>query len=57
MSLHYFLKDGKTPRPVPEAVKRRTEAYRLALPTRCAARPPAPAPVPAPPPAPVPKAK
>ena len=43
MSIHYFLKDGKTARPVPARVRQRTEAYRAALPTRCAARqPPAP---------------
>jgi peptidoglycan/xylan/chitin deacetylase (PgdA/CDA1 family) len=41
VSLHYFLKDGKTPREVPEPVKHRTEAYRAALPERCARRSPA----------------
>ncbi|MEO7733786.1 MAG: polysaccharide deacetylase family protein [Kofleriaceae bacterium] len=44
VSLHYFLKDGKTPRELPAAVKQRTEAYRAALPERCAKRPPPPAP-------------
>ena len=44
VSLHYFLKDGKTPRELPAAVKQRTEAYRTALPERCARRPPPPAP-------------
>jgi peptidoglycan/xylan/chitin deacetylase (PgdA/CDA1 family) len=44
VSLHYFLKDGKTPRALPEAVKRRTMAYRAALPERCARRPPPPTP-------------
>lgn len=39
VSLHYFLKTGKTHRPIPDTVKARTEAYRIALPTRCAARP------------------
>ena len=39
VSLHYFLKDGKTPRPLPAAVVRRTAAYRAALPARCARRP------------------
>ncbi|MGE0401490.1 MAG: polysaccharide deacetylase family protein [Kofleriaceae bacterium] len=39
VSLHYFVKDGKTPRPIPEAVKKRTEAYRANLPNRCAKRP------------------
>jgi peptidoglycan/xylan/chitin deacetylase (PgdA/CDA1 family) len=38
VSLHYFLKDGKTLRPLPGEVKQRTEAYRQALPSRCAAR-------------------
>lgn len=48
VSLHYFLKVGKTHRPIPDAVKARTEAYRIALPTRCAARPkPASPPAPA----------
>jgi len=42
VSLHYFLKDGKTPRELPEAVTRRTEAYKTALPERCAHRPAAP---------------
>ena len=42
VSLHYFLKDGKTPRAIPEDVKQRTEAYRKALPDRCAKRPPPP---------------
>lgn len=44
VSLHYFLKNGKTHRAIPDAVKARTEAYRTALPARCAARPPRPAP-------------
>jgi peptidoglycan/xylan/chitin deacetylase (PgdA/CDA1 family) len=39
VSLHYFLKDGKTPRELPDAVKRRTDAYKAALPERCANRP------------------
>lgn len=39
VSLHYFLKTGKTHRPIPDAVKARTDAYRSALPTRCATRP------------------
>ena len=38
VSLHYFLKNGKTPREIPEPIKRRTEAYRAALPERCARR-------------------
>lgn len=41
VSLHYFLKEGKTHRAIPEAVKARTEAYRVALPLRCAGRKPA----------------
>lgn len=48
VSIHYFLKDGKTARSIPEPVQQRTAAYRAALPTRCAVRPPPP-----PPPAPV----
>lgn len=38
VSLHYFLRDGKTLRPVPEEVQKRTAAYKLALPVRCANR-------------------
>ena len=38
VSIHYFLRDKKQPRPVPDAVKKATEAYRAALPGRCAAR-------------------
>jgi hypothetical protein len=37
--LHYFLRDGKTPRELPAAVKHRTDAYKAALPERCAKRP------------------
>jgi peptidoglycan/xylan/chitin deacetylase (PgdA/CDA1 family) len=48
VSLHYFLRDGKAPRALPEAVKQRTEAYRAALPERCARRPPTPEPPPPP---------
>ena len=48
VSIHYFLRDGKTPRPVPDEVKARTAAYLKALPGRCAARtPPIAIPVPA----------
>jgi peptidoglycan/xylan/chitin deacetylase (PgdA/CDA1 family) len=39
VSLHYWLRDGGRPRPVPEEVQQRTLAYRSALPGRCAARP------------------
>lgn len=38
VSLHYFLRDGKTARAVPADVQKRTDAYRLALPVRCANR-------------------
>lgn len=45
VSIHYFLRDAKKPRPIPPEVEKRTEAYKAALPGRCAARPkPAPAP-------------
>ncbi len=44
VSLHYFLKDGQTPRGIPEDVAKRTEAYKAALPGRCAKRPPPPTP-------------
>jgi peptidoglycan/xylan/chitin deacetylase (PgdA/CDA1 family) len=44
VSLHYFLKNGKTHRAIPDPVKARTDAYRTALPGRCAARPPRAAP-------------
>lgn len=46
VSLHYFMKDGKSPRALPEAVKRRTLAYKAQLPERCARRPPPPTPEP-----------
>jgi peptidoglycan/xylan/chitin deacetylase (PgdA/CDA1 family) len=42
VSIHYFLKDGKTPRAIPDAVAKRTETYRTKLPARCAKRPPPP---------------
>ncbi len=51
VSIHYFLKDGKTARPIPEPVQKRTAAYRAALPARCAKRPSPPPPQPVPPPA------
>jgi peptidoglycan/xylan/chitin deacetylase (PgdA/CDA1 family) len=38
VSLHYFLRDGKTSRAVPADVQKRTDAYRMALPVRCANR-------------------
>lgn len=40
VSLHYFLRDHKSLRPVPAAVQARTDHYLAALPTRCAKRPP-----------------
>jgi peptidoglycan/xylan/chitin deacetylase (PgdA/CDA1 family) len=42
VSLHYFLRDGKLPRGIPPAVVQRTDAYRAALPGRCARRGAAP---------------
>lgn len=49
VSIHYYLRDGKEPRAVPDDVKKRTEAYKAALPARCAKRPaPPPAPAAAP---------
>jgi peptidoglycan/xylan/chitin deacetylase (PgdA/CDA1 family) len=51
VSIHYFIRDGKAPRAVPDEVAKRTEAYRHALPERCAKRPP-----PAPPATPAPAA-
>jgi hypothetical protein len=40
VSLHYFLRDEKkTSRPVPADVTKRTDAYKAALPGRCAKRP------------------
>ncbi len=42
VSIHYFLRDQKRSRAIPDAVKQRTAAYRAALPARCAKRPPPP---------------
>jgi peptidoglycan-N-acetylglucosamine deacetylase len=39
VSIHYFLRDKKKPRAVPAEVQKRTDAYKAALPGRCAARP------------------
>ncbi len=39
VSIHYFLRDKKKLRDIPDDVKKTTEAYQLALPLRCAARP------------------
>ncbi len=39
VSIHYFLRDGKLPRDVPDAVKARTADYKAKLPKRCEARP------------------
>lgn len=47
VSLHYFLRDGKVSRAIPEDVTKRTDAYKKALPDRCAKRPPAAATSPA----------
>jgi len=55
VSLHYFLKDGKTPRELPDAVKQRTQGYKTALPQRCAKRPTTTVPPPPPPPEPATK--
>jgi peptidoglycan/xylan/chitin deacetylase (PgdA/CDA1 family) len=38
VSIHYFLRDGKTARAIPTDVQKRTEAYKLALPVRCVNR-------------------
>lgn len=38
VSIHYFLRDDKKPRSIPDDVKKRTEAYKAALPGRCARR-------------------
>jgi peptidoglycan/xylan/chitin deacetylase (PgdA/CDA1 family) len=47
VSIHYFLRDGKAARAIPEDVQKRTSAYKAALPGRCANRtPPSPAPNP-----------
>lgn len=46
VSIHYFLRDKKQPRAIPPEVSEKTEAYKLALPTRCATRPPPPTPEP-----------
>jgi peptidoglycan/xylan/chitin deacetylase (PgdA/CDA1 family) len=46
VTLHSFLRDGKAPRAVPDAVEKQNEAYKAGLPTRCAKRASAPAPVP-----------
>src|SRR5262249_23291654 len=40
VSLHYFLRDGKTPRTIPDDVRKRTEAYKASLPGRCSKRAP-----------------
>jgi peptidoglycan/xylan/chitin deacetylase (PgdA/CDA1 family) len=40
VSLHYFLRDGKAPRAIPDDITKRTEAYKKALPDRGAKRPP-----------------
>lgn len=44
VSLHYFLRDGKVPRAIPDEVTKRTDAYKKALPDRCGKRTPPPPP-------------
>ncbi|HUQ01462.1 MAG TPA: polysaccharide deacetylase family protein [Kofleriaceae bacterium] len=39
VSLHYFLRDGDKPRPIPPDVEARTKRYRDALAARCAPEP------------------
>ncbi len=39
VSLHYFLRDNKQHRAIPEDVQKRTDAYKARLPERCKARP------------------
>lgn len=39
VSIHYFIRDKKQQRAIPDEVKKTTEAYRNALPGRCAKRP------------------
>ena len=39
VSIHYFLRDGKDHRAIPDDVTKRTEAYKAKLPDRCKARP------------------
>ena len=39
VSIHYFLRDGKEHRAIPDDVTKRTEAYKAKLPDRCKARP------------------
>jgi len=39
VSIHYFVRDGQRSRTVPDDVAKRTEAYKAALPARCANRP------------------
>jgi peptidoglycan/xylan/chitin deacetylase (PgdA/CDA1 family) len=39
VSLHYFLRDGKTARAIPDDVQKRTADYKAKLPDRCKARP------------------
>lgn len=38
VSIHYFLRDGKAPRAIPDDVTKRTDEYKKALPERCAKR-------------------
>jgi peptidoglycan-N-acetylglucosamine deacetylase len=42
VAIHYFVRDKGQQRAIPDHVKKQTEAYRAALPGRCAKRPPPP---------------
>jgi peptidoglycan/xylan/chitin deacetylase (PgdA/CDA1 family) len=42
VSLHYFVHDSNGPRAIPDDVQKRTDAYKIGLPVRCAKRSPAP---------------
>jgi peptidoglycan/xylan/chitin deacetylase (PgdA/CDA1 family) len=42
VAIHYFIRDKGQQRPIPDEVKKQTDAYRAALPGRCAKRPPPP---------------
>jgi peptidoglycan/xylan/chitin deacetylase (PgdA/CDA1 family) len=44
VAIHYFVRDKGKQRAIPDDVKKQTEAYRTALPGRCAKRPPPPEP-------------
>jgi peptidoglycan/xylan/chitin deacetylase (PgdA/CDA1 family) len=40
VAIHYFIRDKGQQRAIPNEIKKQTEAYRTALPGRCAKRPP-----------------